>query len=308
MVPIVLRKCQQIGLVDNPGYRKIHHTPVPLAGGPVIILAFTIITILGTLGLVLFDSIFESEIIAKLAYGIKARLFQIIMVLAGGIALGVMGILDDKSTYSARTKLLWQIIGAFLMAASGSRITIFIESIWIQYLLTIFWVLILVNAFNFIDNMNGASSGLGIITLTFCSTCGDFANQYLVPGIGVLFIGIILGVMFWNFPNAKIFLGDSGSHLIGYLVAFITIKATYYSAEINESQIAVISPLFFVAVPLIDISQVTVMRIIRGKPIWIGDTNHLTHIMARTRLGKVGAVVFLWGIAVLVGFIPFLFS
>lgn len=271
-------------------------------------LAFSILLVSGAGGFVLLDTLYDSEGISKLAYGVRAKIFQISMILLGGIVLGVMGILDDKSAYSAKTKLFWQIIGAMLLASSGARMTIFIETVWIQYLLTIFWVLILVNAFNFIDNMNGASSGLGIIALAFCSLSGHHANQYLVPGLGILFIGIIAGVLLWNFPHAKIFLGDSGSHLIGYLVAFITIKATYYSSEVHESRMAVITPLFFVAVPLIDIFQVTIMRAIRGKPIWIGDTRHLTHILSKTKLGKVGAVVFLWLMAILLGFIPYLFS
>lgn len=305
IMPWVRRGCLKTGLIDNPGHRKIHTSPVPLAGGPALFLSvLAVIVLAGVLSRIMTAG--DNALWQKLQYAWNVRNGQAALILVGGFLLLVMGIRDDRSAMKAGVKLVFQLIAALLVCLAGVRITIFLDHVWMHYLITIFWIVFLVNAFNFIDNMNGASSGLGLIAIIACSWSGHLSGQYLVPSFGFLVAGCIAGFLSYNFPGGRVFLGDSGSHLIGYFVAVITILATYYSGQISDQKWAVFSPILFVSIPVIDLIQVVVYRWIKRKPVWIGDTNHLTHRLSKTPLKKIGAVLLLWALALAVASIPFL--
>lgn len=308
ILPTVTRLCLKYDQVDNPGYRKIHSTPVPLAGGPAIILTIIGVFMIGAPVVFLFQEMLNPSLVHKIQYGFSHKYFEIFGIVAGATLVTTMGFLDDRKEWKAAPKLLFQIIAALIIYLSGIKITLFLSSPFFQFILTFLWILILVNAFNFMDNMNGASAGLAFIAILFCSISGHQSDQYLVPLLGFTFCGIILGFLFWNYPKGKVFLGDSGSHLLGFLVAVHTIKSTYYTDAATDLKIHVLSPLFFVAIPLIDLLQVTLYRLWIKKPVWVGDNNHLTHRLAQTKLGKIWAVFALWVLALILGCIPILFS
>jgi UDP-GlcNAc:undecaprenyl-phosphate GlcNAc-1-phosphate transferase len=115
-----------------------------------------------------------------------------------------------------------------------------------------------------------------------------------------LVCGALLGFLPWNFPNAKAFLGDAGSHLVGYLLAVMAILPHFYSKE-NPRPLAVLSPLLVLAIPLIDLTQVVIRRTLNGKPFWIGDTNHISHWLTRQNLSRSHAVLLIWLAAVMIG-------
>lgn len=305
IMPWVRRGCLKMGLIDNPGHRKIHTSPVPLAGGPALFLSvMAVIVYAGVLSMIMNAG--ENSLWQKMQYAWSVRKGQAALILAGGFLLLIMGILDDRSAMKAGVKLAFQFTAALLVSLAGVRITIFLDYVWMHHLITVFWIVFLVNAFNFIDNMNGASAGLAWIAIISCSWAGHLSGQYLVPSFGFLVAGSITGFLPYNFPKGRVFLGDSGSHLIGYFVAVTTILATYYSGQISNHKWAVISPLLFVSIPVIDLVQVVVYRLIHGKPVWIGDTNHLTHRLAKTALNKPGAVLLLWVLALAIACVPFL--
>ena len=127
-------------------------------------------------------------------------------------------------------------------------------------------------------------------------------GQYLVASFGFTILGALLGYLPFNYPRASVFLGDAGSHVVGFLIAILSILPHFYAERHDATnRFAVLNPLLVLAVPLVDVAQVTLHRTLNGKPFWIGDTNHLSHRLARTRLGKTGAVVVLWILAALVG-------
>jgi UDP-GlcNAc:undecaprenyl-phosphate GlcNAc-1-phosphate transferase len=125
-------------------------------------------------------------------------------------------------------------------------------------------------------------------------------GQYLVALIALLVCGTLVGFLPHNFPQATAFLGDSGSHLVGYLLAVLAILPHFYS-ETNPRPWAVITPLLVLAVPLADLAWVVALRWRRGKPFYLGDTNHLSHRLVRTGLKPAVAVVLIWLMAALVG-------
>jgi len=149
------------------------------------------------------------------------------------------------------------------------------------------------NAFNFIDNMNGLCGGLGAIGAFWFALIAARNGEYLVGLMGFLMGGALLGFLPYNFPKARVFLGDAGSHLVGYLLAVMAVLPHFYTRQ-NPHPLAVLSPLFVLAIPLIDLAQVTAFRTWNRKPFWLGDTNHLSHRLVRAGFRREQAVLILW--------------
>jgi UDP-GlcNAc:undecaprenyl-phosphate GlcNAc-1-phosphate transferase len=189
---------------------------------------------------------------------------------------------------------------ALIVAVACKRITLFVHSELFSYAITIFWLLTVINAFNFMDNMNGLCAGLGAIGALLFAFIAATHGEYLVALMGFLMCGALVGFLPWNFPNARAFLGDAGSHLVGYLLAVMAILPHFYNKQ-NPHPLAVLSPLLVLAIPLIDLAQVVIFRTLNRRPFWIGDTNHLSHRLVRAGLSRTRAVLLLWMIAVMVG-------
>ena len=124
--------------------------------------------------------------------------------------------------------------------------------------------------------MNGLCAGLGAIGAFIFALIAATNGEYLVAITGFLMCGALVGFLPWNFPNARAFLGDAGSHLVGYLLAVMAILPHFYTKQ-NPRPLAVLAPLFVLAIPLLDLAQVSLFRTLNKKPFWIGDTNHLSH-------------------------------
>jgi UDP-GlcNAc:undecaprenyl-phosphate/decaprenyl-phosphate GlcNAc-1-phosphate transferase len=155
------------------------------------------------------------------------------------------------------------------------------------------------------DNMNGLCAGLGAIGAALFAIVAAMNGQYLVAIIGFLMCGALLGFLPYNYPNARAFLGDAGSHLVGYLLAVLAILPHFYS-EHNPRPWAVFTPLLVLAVPLADLVWVVILRWRMGKPFYVGDTNHLSHRLVRRGFSKPRAVLLIWLCAVLIGAIALL--
>ena len=130
--------------------------------------------------------------------------------------------------------------------------------------------------------------------------------MYLVAIVALLTCGALVGFLPYNFPNARAFLGDAGSHLVGYLLAVLAILPHFYTRH-NPHPLAVLTPLFVLAVPLLDLAQVVAYRTLHRQPFWIGDTNHLSHRLVRAGLSRTQAVLILWLSAIVIGLIPWFF-
>jgi UDP-GlcNAc:undecaprenyl-phosphate GlcNAc-1-phosphate transferase len=197
-------------------------------------------------------------------------------------------------------KFIGQLFVAVAVAMACKRITLFVHSDVFSYAITILWILTVINAFNFMDNMNGLCAGLGAISALLFGIIAAANGEYLVATVGFLMCGALIGFLPWNFPNARAFLGDAGSHLVGYLLAVMAILPHFYNKQ-NPHPLAVLSPLLVLAIPLVDLAQVVIFRTLHRRPFWIGDTNHLSHRLVRAGLSRTRAVLLLWMIAVMVG-------
>ena len=322
-LPFWRRWCYRVGLVDEPGTRKIHSTAIPLAGGLAVatgvilpILAGVILFLVagrdtegitnGPIGKILAMMGIDEVSTGLLEHGLKRRFIQLSGILLGAIGMLVVGIIDDKHELRAGTKFLGQLLIAALVAASGVRITLFVPSLAFSYLVTILWLLTVINAFNFMDNMNGLCTGLGTIGAWYLATVAAAKGQYLVALIAFLAFGALAGFLPYNFPKARAFLGDAGSHLVGYLLAVLAILPHFYAPG-ESRRAAVLIPLLVLFIPLLDLAWVVILRWRLGKPFHQADTNHLSHRLVRLGLSQVHAVLLIWLGAALIGAVVYFF-
>lgn len=295
-LPVWRNWCRSGGLVDDPGRRKIHEEPIPLAGGLTVLSAMLLPILAGCLAL--FLKFFPPETVSLLKHGYEARLAQLLAILAGAAGMCALGWADDKYELRPLAKFSGQFLIAGVVAASGIRITLFVDNLLFSYAVTILWIVTLVNALNFMDNMNGLCAGLGLIASLAFALASGLAGQYLVTSLALLTAGALAGFLPYNFPRATAFLGDSGSHLVGFLLAVLAILTTFYSPEeLERSPWAVVSPLLILSIPLADLVMVVIIRRRLGKPFYVGDTNHLSHRLVRKGLSQKNAVLLIWLLA-----------
>ena len=299
-LPLWRKWCLRVNLVDDPGHRKIHGSSIPLAGGFAVLTGILLPLSAGAallkLGVVNISSA------GLIVHGIDRRALELAVLATGAVAITLLGWLDDRHELKALPKFIGQLLVAVAVAAASKRITLFVPSEIFSYVVTILWVLTVINAFNFMDNMNGLCAGLGAIGAFLFAFIAATNGEYLVAITGFLMCGALAGFLPWNFPEARAFLGDAGSHLVGYLLAVMAILPHFYTKQ-NPRPLAVLAPLFVLAIPLLDLAQVSLFRTLNKKPFWIGDTNHLSHRLVRTGLSRTRAVLLLWLIAAGIGVI-----
>lgn len=312
-LPLWKRFCLRVGIVDDPGHRKIHDTAMPLAGGLTVMTALALPTILAIVALGLAQRFslaippLTPSTIPLLTYGLHKRRLELAAILVGAVGMLLLGLWDDKRELKPAMKFFCQFAIALMVAASGARITLFVPNAVFSYALTVLWILTVINAFNFMDNMNGLCSGLGAIGALYFGLTAASAPipQYLVALIAFLVSGALIGFLPYNFPRARSFLGDSGSHLVGYLLAVLAILPHFYTSR-NPRVFAVLTPLLILAVPLGDLVWVVILRWRLGKPFYVGDNNHLSHRLVQAGLGRAQAVLIIWSLAVIFGALAFI--
>lgn len=333
-LPLWRQWCLRSGLVDDPGERKIHDKPIPLAGGLAVATGLVVPLLLaivlmqrGEPGPLVIDvkivnedgekplahlvrhddlgfELLSHKTVELLSHGFGRRGLQLGAIFLGALGMLFIGWLDDKHELKPAPKFAGQLLIAALVAAAGVRIKLFVPSVVFSYGITILWILTVTNAFNFMDNMNGLCAGLGAIASACFALIAAAHGQYLVALLALLTCGALLGFLPYNFPNASAFLGDSGSHLVGFLLAVLAILPHFYTPQAPDV-LAVFSPLLVLAVPLGDLAWVVVLRCRMGKPFYHGDTNHLSHRLVRRGLGKPRAVLVIWLVAAALGAVAF---
>ncbi|MCA9243808.1 MAG: undecaprenyl/decaprenyl-phosphate alpha-N-acetylglucosaminyl 1-phosphate transferase [Phycisphaerales bacterium] len=208
--------------------------------------------------------------------------------------LHALGLIDDARPLGARAKFSVMALVAIVVALMADvRVVGGMTPPWLSITLTAMWIVVIVNAFNFLDNMDGLSAGVATINFAFLAICGVFAGQAFVPGLAGVCCGATLGFLAYNFPPARIFMGDAGSLVVGYMIAIISIMTTYYNAESGGSRppYALAMPLVVLAVPLYDFVSVVGIRILEGRSPFRGDQRHFSHRLVDHGLSRRFAVL-----------------
>ena len=295
-LPLWRAWCVRTGLVDDPGQRKIHNIPIPLAGGLAVLTGLLLPLFAGAVAIQL--GLLPAGAVEKISYGFEKRGLQLAAILVGALGMVLLGWLDDRHELRAGPKFAAQLGIALLVALAGVRIKLFPESPLSPVLscgVTVLWILTVVSAVNIMDNMNGLCAGLGTIGAAAFGATAALHGQYLVASLALMAAGALAGFLPYNYPKASAFLGDSGSHLTGFLLAVLAILPHFYTAQ-NPRPLAVLAPLLVLIVPLGDMVCVMWIRWRAGKPVWVGDTNHLSHRLVRCGLGKPQAVAAILGL------------
>jgi UDP-GlcNAc:undecaprenyl-phosphate GlcNAc-1-phosphate transferase len=296
LTAVVRKKVVSTSFVARPAADRYHQNIVPLGGG-IAIFATILIVILIAVMVVVVPGF--SGLLAKRARinpaDFLARIGELLVILLCIIVLFVLGLWDDKKHLGPLFKLVVQFAVAFIAAAFAEiRVELFIESRIVASVLSAFWIVLIINAFNFLDNMDGASAGIAVITSSILFTAAAFSGQILVGGLALVFIGTLLGFLVFNFPPATIFMGDAGSLVVGFFVALLSLRTTYYHQAQSGPWYPVFMPLVAMAVPLYDFVSVTLLRISQGKSPFVGDTQHFSHRLKRHGLTDTQTVLTLY--------------
>lgn len=304
--PLCGRLAHRINLVDNPGERKIHIKPIPYGGGMAIWLSF-ILTVLSAFAMItLFLDLLPlglPEFIRTHIAGISdpATMLKLAGMLGGATIVFFLGLYDDCRPLPPKIKLAVQIIAAALAWYCDIRVTIFIESDILSFIMTVLWIVCLCNSFNLLDNMNGLSSGVAILAGGHLMVAAAMSGHIFITAILAVFCGSVLGFWRYNFLPTKqrMFMGDAGSLFIGFMLACICAATTYYSGR-GEAH-SVITPVLALGVAFFDTACVMLIRFLGKAPLFVGDTNHLSHRLNRMGLSKTNSVLAIYLLAFIFG-------
>ncbi|MBN1445806.1 MAG: undecaprenyl/decaprenyl-phosphate alpha-N-acetylglucosaminyl 1-phosphate transferase [Candidatus Omnitrophica bacterium] len=278
-------------IMDVPSTRKIHHKPTPLLGGLGIYFSF-LFTILA--GILIVKSGLIPDFLKIYVPGIESTLKQVIVILLGGAVVVSFGLIDDIKTLKAFHKLILQIVAVIIIFSAGMRVSFFLPDGFQSFIMTVLWFLLMMNSFNLMDNMDGLSAGVAFISGSILFIFAVQMGQLFVATILAVFLGSLLGFLRYNFPPAKIFMGECGSSFIGYFLGTTAILLTFYRYEEHQSFLPVFAPLVIFSVLFFDTLSVIWMRKKRKLPVFRADKNHLSHRLVGLGMTTKQSVLFIY--------------
>jgi UDP-GlcNAc:undecaprenyl-phosphate GlcNAc-1-phosphate transferase len=299
LVPVSRAIARAVGVLDNPGGRKIHHEPTPRLGGIALVLSFV--------GVVVSGYLLIPELLAipwlVAAFGNEIRLLaeahrvepQLVALLLGGVVVFGVGLLDDflGSRFPVALKAGGQVAAALILIFGGGVTISFLPYEWMNVAVTLLWIVGMTNAFNLLDNMDGLSSGVALVASGILALNAWFLGEYFITLIFATFMGSLAGFLVFNFKPASVFLGDCGSLFIGYMMGSLTIFQSYVSAS-SSTLFPVLMPVLVLAVPIVDTATVMAIRMRERRPIYVGDSRHLSHRLVSMGYSQRAAVLFIY--------------
>ncbi len=248
-VPIARRAALKYGIVDAPDGRLKHQRePVPYFGGLAIYLAF----------------------LMSLAFTFEFR-HDVLGIILGGTIVVMLGLIDDFGVLTPWTKLVGQLLAVFVLIKSGIRIEIAAFPDWLDLLLTVFWMVGLINAFNLLDIMDGLSAGVGAVSATCLLVVALLQGDQTIAFVLAALIGSVLGFLKYNWQPARIYMGDTGAMFIGLLLGAMGMIGKYPS----DHPLSLLTPVFILGIPIFDTLFVMYIRYQRGLPIFWGSPDHI---------------------------------
>jgi UDP-GlcNAc:undecaprenyl-phosphate/decaprenyl-phosphate GlcNAc-1-phosphate transferase len=298
LVPLSRVLARRFGIVDHPGERKIHGKPMPRLGGIAVFFAFIATVTAGYLLLPVFEQIpaIQDRFGQSLALLREAGRVQtkLIALMAGSsIAFGI-GLVDDVVgiRFPAAAKAGGQLLAALVLIVADVR-TSFLPYDWMNILLTAVWLVGMTNAFNLLDNMDGLSAGVAFVAASVLLLNAWSLGEYFIGLLLVAFIGSLLGFLFFNFHPASVFLGDCGSLFIGFVMGSLTLLERYVSRA-SSSLFPVLMPVLVLAIPIVDTATVVFIRVKERRPIYVGDSRHLSHRLLSLGFTQRATVLFMY--------------
>jgi UDP-GlcNAc:undecaprenyl-phosphate GlcNAc-1-phosphate transferase len=270
LTPAIRRLAVRLGIVDNPNARKIHAQPIPLLGGLAIYLAFTV---------------------ALFVLGDREYVLQVVGIFSGATLCSFLGLWDDRRGLSPLLKLGGQIVAAMILVISGVQIQM-LPLAALNVAATVFWVVGITNAFNLMDNMDGLSGGVGAVAAAFFLFLAAGSGQYLVGALAAALMGACIGFLVYNVNPASIFMGDTGSLFLGFMLAAVGIKLRFPE---NVHFVTWMIPVLVLGLPIFDTTLVTISRLRRGlNPLTTPGKDHVSHRLVKMGYTQREAVLILY--------------
>lgn len=286
--PLVRRFAFKIGAIDIPkDNRRMHKKPTPRIGGLAIIFGFTA---------------------ATLCFAQPSR--QLYGTLAGAAIIAVMGVIDDCKNLPAKLKFVIQIIAALVVVFAGDiKIDVFtnpnflsdnpywVLPEWLSVTLTVIWIVFITNAVNFIDGLDGLAAGVSAIMSISLVFISIRVGEYSIAILGIALMGSCFGFLPFNFNPAKIFMGDTGSTFLGFMLATLSIQGVFKSYAVISFAV----PLLILGLPLFDALFAMIRRILRGQSPMTADRGHLHHRLVDMGFSQKQTVFILYAISGVLG-------
>lgn len=297
LVPVIIYFCNKFCLFDYVDGRKVHKNEISRLGGIAIFIGFIMP--------------FCFYIIPKSHYNINLNLYIAALAIIFSI-----GLFDDIFNISAQYKLVLQIISASLVSASGLNINAIpflgidftecsMENIClVSHIITIVWIVFFINAMNFLDGIDGLASGIFLIAFFFTAVLTFNDNLIFVGSFAITAIGTVFGFYIFNFPPAKIFMGDSGAYTIGFLAA--TLPLFILEDKLVSANFFV--PLAIFIIPVVDAIYVIFRRIKNKSNIFHGDRCHIHHRLENLGLRDINVLIILYGFTIAGGLLSLVVS
>lgn len=298
LIPQIIRLSMKNGWVDIPDGRKIHLRSIPNLGG---------------------IAIFIGLFFASLFWYRYFRSTDFIFIAIGILIIFFTGIFDDIKGMKARKKLFFQIIASFVVVSGGIRITSFQGffgigdiNIVTQYVFSMIVIVGVINAYNLIDGIDGLAGGIGVINLSIIGYVFYSMSHTSFALISFAGAGSLLGFLLYNFNPARIFMGDTGAMILGFLTVILGIKAielntiTFTHTYLSQHMLLFISSIMFL--PVFDTLRVFIFRILHKKSPFTPGKDHLHHVLLKLGLKPVQVTILLYTLNVLVILMGFLIN
>ncbi len=303
----------RLGALDSAGvagHVKTELRRVPNTGGIAIYLTIAVPLLVGValahlLSPESLGGVFEP--LAAHLPGIRSRTPMVLGLLIAMTMLHLLGLIDDRKPLGPWLKLAVQVLAAgILIVGFDTRLLMLLDGTLPQPLgyvgsvgVTLLWFLVVTNAINFLDNMDALAGGVVAIAASIFLTAASLNQQWFIAMLLALIIGACLGFLIFNRPPASIFMGDGGSLVLGFLLAFLTVRTTYFGdiqagaetrSALGVGYTALFMPLIILAVPIYDFVGVVGLRLSQGRSPLTGDEQHFSHRLVRLGMSKRGAV------------------
>ena len=318
LTEILIRAGRRLGQVDQPGSagHKQHQQSVPTSGGIAIFLAVSVPLTAMLIAVWVRPPDGWSGWLAAVGPhvdGLRRQTPMLLAVLAGMTVLHVLGLIDDRRNLGPFVKLGIQlIVAAILVGLFEMRVLQLLDQFgplgWTaSVVLSILWILTITNAMNLLDNMDGLAGGVGAIIAALYLAATLINSQWFVAALAALLLGALIGFLAFNFPPARVFMGDAGSLVVGLLLAVLSIRTTYVYMDpglataiptdtdgSHAPWYGLLMPLIVMAVPLYDLTSVTLIRMMQGRSPFVGDQQHFSHRLVDRGMSRRTAVIVIW--------------
>jgi UDP-GlcNAc:undecaprenyl-phosphate GlcNAc-1-phosphate transferase len=293
LTPLVRRLAHRFGALDLArSSRKIHGKPIPRIGGVAIVIAFyaPLVALL----------LFQTEV----GHLFVAERQHVIGLFAGGIAIALLGLYDDLRGANAWKKFAIQFAVAGLLYALDFRISAIANPFgsplmlgWVSLPFTLLWIVGVINALNLIDGLDGLAGGVALVAVVTTFLIAIQREHPLMMLFSSALAGAIIGFLFYNFNPASIFMGDTGSMFLGFVLSASAIQTNQKST----TAVAVLIPAIALGLPIMDTLLAIARRALRGRPLFQADKEHIHHRLMAAGLSHRQAVLVLYGLCILLG-------